>query len=205
MTFSVLGRRDNHYTMETTWCFFLWFYGVSFSVSKPNRANIMRPTGGSYPRPWDKESHALPTELAWPQSISNLFLIYVWGNIYVLVPIRTQHTTIVLDSKRERQCNSWRTLALHRGRLEEHWCASIDFDRNIILGCGHSRFSRLFRVSLQRLIFGHLWLPHFFSPKIGQYNWFYFPHFPSIDFRVLWPVCSFYRQRFSRKLSETST
>jgi len=85
----------------------------------------------------------------------------MWGNIYVLVPIRTHHTTIILDSERVCQCNSWRTLALHRGCLEEHWCASIDFDQNIILGCGHSRFSRCFRVSLQRPIFGHLWLAHF--------------------------------------------
>jgi len=32
---------------------------------------------------------------------------------------------------------------------------------DLILACAHSRFSQLFRVSLLRPIFGHLWLAHF--------------------------------------------
>ena len=86
---------------------------------------------------------------------------YKSGDIHVLVPIKTPQTTIIFDSERERNCNSWKTLALHRGCSEEHWCASIEFDLNIILGCAQSRFSWFFRVSLQRPIFGHLWLAHF--------------------------------------------
>ncbi len=123
-------------------CFSLVIWCLIFGV-KPQKGKHNAPNGGLEP-PTLRLRVSCSTDWASQATISNLFLLYIWGNIYVLVLIRTHHTTIILDSERVCQCNSWRTLALHRGCLEEHWCASIDFDQNIILGCGHSRFSRCF-------------------------------------------------------------
>ena len=93
--------------------------------------------------------------------LSKIYFKYKSGDIHVLVPIKTPQTTIILDSGIECQCNSWKKLKLHRGCSEERWCVSIDFDLIIILACAHSIFSQLFRVSLLRPIFGHLWLATF--------------------------------------------
>ena len=97
--------------------------------------------------------------------LSKIYFKYKSGDIHVLVPIKTPQTTIILDSGIECQCNSWKKLKLHRGCSEERWCVSIDFDLIIILACAHSIFSQLFRVSLLRPIFGHLWLAHFLDDQ----------------------------------------
>jgi hypothetical protein len=109
-TFSVLGRRDNHYTKETM--YIKQYISLCCPINKVWRLIS------------DVETHSGKHRAPKWHTQLQIHFQYKSGDIHVLVPIKTPQTTIILDSERERHCNSWKTLALHRGctctTQEEH-------------------------------------------------------------------------------------